>query len=211
MIGSPNVGKSSLLNALLGKERAIVTDIAGTTRDLIDEEMRLKDLVVRVTDTAGIRVSDDVIEQEGIRRSHKAASDADVVVLVLDATRSEQEPSITHPHLLKVWNKSDLARGGSPAVSAKTGEGIAELKELLYERLAPTSKEELLITEMRHKEALDRAELHLTTVIEGLAIVSPEFLTSDLRATLVELSRIIGKEITEEILTSIFNQFCIGK
>ncbi len=214
LLGCPNVGKSSLLNALLGKERAIVTDIAGTTRDLIDEEMRLGDILIRVIDTAGLRTSDDVIEQEGMRRSKQAAASADAVLLVLDATRplnATEEELLRAENILPVWNKADLVTAPHLAVSAKTGLGLETLKQLLLERLLPTSKQELIITQARHKEALDKASAHIASVTNGLSSLSPELLTSDMRAALQELSRIIGKEITEEILSAIFNQFCIGK
>ncbi len=224
LVGSPNVGKSSLMNALLGKERAIVTPIAGTTRDLLEENMRLGNLHFRLIDTAGIRETEEIIEQEGIRRSKKALQEADLVLLVLDATKGIEDLSLIEAapeKTITIWNKIDLPHADLPsftntvAVSAKERIGLEELHEMIESviwKKGPPSKQEVVITNLRHRQALTQAISSLVTLIEGLKTgVSPEFLSSDMRRTLVELGTIIGKNITEDILSAIFSKFCIGK
>ena len=226
LAGPPNVGKSSLMNALLGKERAIVTNIPGTTRDLIEEEMKLGSLHFRLIDTAGIRETDEIVEREGIRRSKEAMQKADLILLVLDAARgicaeSKELLDAAPKHkTLLIWNKVDLAEPPFSStefvpVSAKEGTGLDELRQqidkLLW-RKGPPSKEEVFITSTRHHQALSNAIAALKTLIEGLKTkISPEFLASDMRKTLSELGTIIGANITEDILSAIFSKFCIGK
>ncbi|MBX9744995.1 MAG: tRNA uridine-5-carboxymethylaminomethyl(34) synthesis GTPase MnmE [Chlamydiales bacterium] len=228
LLGSPNVGKSSMMNALLGKQRAIVTSIAGTTRDLLEDQLTLSGLHFRLIDTAGIRETDEVIEQEGIRRSKIAMQEADIILLIMDASRKltendkkllqEAPPSKT----IVLWNKIDL---GPPKdsidwestlhISAHTKTGFEELRaaidQMVWKKGAP-NKEEILITQQRHFQALDHAIKAFQTVIEGLQSgLSPEFISSDLRHGLNELGTIIGSNVTEEILTAIFSKFCLGK
>ena len=223
LLGAPNVGKSSLMNALLGKERSIVTEIAGTTRDLIDEDLKLGELHFQITDTAGIRVCDEVIEKEGIRRSRQAAEEADLILLVLDLSRPrtlEEEELIAFcegRRSVIVWNKCDLPHEQKEGlkISASEGQGIDSLKvaihEAIWERGVP-SKEEITITQERHFEALKKARGFLDAVTEGLqAGTSPEFLAFDLRSALKELAAIVGTNVTEDILDSIFSKFCVGK
>jgi tRNA modification GTPase len=224
--GAPNVGKSSLMNALLGKDRAIVTEIAGTTRDLLEADLRLGGLHFRLLDTAGIREAEEVVEQEGIRRSLSALKEADLIMLVLDATRGVQKEDqailnqAPENKTVVIWNKVDLPSeymppAGAIQISAKEGLGLAELKEaiqsLVWKKGAP-SKEEVVITNVRHREALKGAIQNVNKLIEGLRSgVSPEFLSSDMRAALKDLGTIIGQDITEEILSAIFSKFCVGK
>ena len=226
LCGAPNVGKSSLMNALLGKERAIVTPIAGTTRDTLEAEMRLGGLHFRLIDTAGIRATDEIVEQEGIRRSKAALNEADLVLLVLDATRGVQEidqeilsEAPSHKTVI-VWNKIDVTSPHQKpqdalAVSAKESMGLDELREAVHQKIwtsGPPSKEEVVITSSRHEEALKNAIESLEHVIQGLETkVSPEFVSSDMRRTLQELGKIIGSDITEDILSAIFSKFCVGK
>lgn len=231
LAGAPNVGKSSLMNALLGKERAIVTDVPGTTRDLLEEEMRLGSLHFHLIDTAGIRDTQEIVEKEGIRRSRAAMEQADLILLVLDASRKEGIcpesttllSSAPKEKTLLVWNKIDLPHTSCPAhefawtvaVSAKEGIGLDELRDqidrLIWHR-GPPSKDEIVITTHRHHQALTNAIDALQTLIEGLGSgVSPEFLSSDMRRTLSELGTIIGTNIPEDILSAIFSKFCIGK
>lgn len=228
LIGRPNVGKSSLMNALLDKDRAIVSDIAGTTRDILEDHLKLNGLNIILTDTAGIRDSNEVIEQEGIKRSIKAMEEADLILLVLDSSKalSDEDKSLielAHPSKsIVIYNKSDL--NPTPAnlihphtisISALHKTGIEELK-LLIDRVVwkegPPSKEELIITHVRHEQALKEASQALSQVILGLEQkVSPEFVSFDMKAALKALGKIIGADITEDVLTSIFKQFCIGK
>jgi tRNA modification GTPase len=229
LIGPPNVGKSSLMNALLGKERAIVTEIPGTTRDLLEEEMRLAGLHFRLIDTAGIRATEELIEQEGIRRSKQAIECADLVLLVLDASSDLNEEqlrlvaSVPSEKTILVWNKIDLPHAEpvslpferSVRLSAKKRLGLDALKEQIHHLIwqkGPPSKEEVIIANARHQQALAAAIASIDAVIEGLKKkISPEFVASDMRQALVELGSIIGTNITEEILSAIFSKFCIGK
>lgn len=228
LLGSPNVGKSSLMNALLGKERAIVTDIAGTTRDLLEEDLRMGSLHFRLIDTAGIRTTSEVVEQEGIRRSQKTMHEADLVLLLLDASKPLSEndhqlmSQVPQGKTLLVWNKTDIQKPSIPIpwhssveISAKEKIGIENLKaaieKLIWEK-GPPSKEEITITQLRHYTALQNAITHCRTVINGLTQgMSPEFTSSDLRACLNELGTIIGTNVTEDILSAIFSKFCLGK
>jgi tRNA modification GTPase len=229
LAGAPNVGKSSLMNALLGKERAIVTDVAGTTRDLLQEEMKLGNLHFQLTDTAGIRETKEVVEQEGIRRSMQAMQEADLILLVLDASRgicSESEALIASSpqgKTLIVWNKIDLPKAPAAQmnfafqadVSARQGVGLDELRsqiEKLVWQKGPPAKDEIVITSFRHMQALTNAIQALQILMQGLKTgVSPEFVSSDMREALSQLGMIIGTNINEDILSAIFSQFCIGK
>lgn len=229
LIGSPNVGKSSLMNALLDKERAIVSHIPGTTRDIVEDQLRLNGLNIKLIDTAGIRHSAEIIEQEGIRRSREAMSNSDLILLVLDATLPIENES---KHLLEqspkektivIWNKMDLVEHSLSVldfphlvkISAKRRQGLEELRQEIDRviwKKGPPSKEEILITNVRHKEALIETSHCLKEVIKGLREgVSPEFLTMDMRKGLQALGKIIGTNVTEDILSTIFSKFCIGK
>lgn len=229
LIGSPNVGKSSLMNALLDKERAIVSHIPGTTRDVLEDHMRLNGLNFKLTDTAGIRVTSEEIEQEGIRRSKKAMQQADLILLVLDASKGldAQDYGLLDelpPHkTIAIWNKIDLPHADLPSLrlqhavklSAKQKIGLEELRKtidaVIWQNGLP-SREEVMITNVRHKEALSEAIDACQNVFHGLKTgVSPEFLSMDMRKSLSDLGKIIGTNITEDILTAIFSKFCIGK
>lgn len=227
LIGEPNVGKSSLMNVLTSKNRAIVTDIPGTTRDILEEDVQLGGLHFRLLDTAGLRQTEETVEKEGIKRSFAAAQKADLILFILDASNP-----IINPKLLKqlpkkptlaIWNKIDLkSTQALPSlpfetlqISAKKCLGIEALKQAIHTIIwkgAPPSKEEIVLTNERHFQALSQAIQAIKNVIEGLQTnLSPEFLTSDIRLALKELGTIIGMDITEEILSSIFSKFCVGK
>lgn len=229
LAGCPNVGKSSLMNALLDKERAIVSPIPGTTRDLVEDDLRLNGLNFRLTDTAGIRSDAEEIEREGIRRTRAAMSRADLILLVLDISRGVDEndalllKEVPKDKTIVIWNKSDLPHKAIPdigmphisVVSAKTKTGLNGLHkaidEVLWKHDSP-SREEVMITSLRHKKSLSNAIEACNMVREGLMNgVSPEFLSSDMRQCLLELGGIIGTNIGEDILSAIFSKFCIGK
>ncbi len=229
LIGCPNVGKSSLMNALLDKDRAIVSHIPGTTRDILEDHMRLNGLNLRLLDTAGIRTAEEFIEQEGIRRSKEAMNQADLILFLLDASKGLTDEDrtlikeIPKKKAIAVWNKTDLPHDELPSldfahivlVSAKQKIGLEALRkkidDVVWEK-GPPSREEVLVTNVRHKEAL-AASLHAClNVIKGLQNgTSPEFLSLDMRTGLNELGKIIGTNITEDILSAIFSKFCIGK
>lgn len=227
--GAPNAGKSSLMNALLEQDRAIVTPIAGTTRDILYEEMSISGLPFRLIDTAGIRETEEIVEKEGIRRSKEALEEADLILLVVDGAKElEKEErallaSVPKEKTILVWNKADLPKKAGHAsefpsqveLSAKERIGLDKLKEaidrLIWSAGAPP-KDEVLITKTRHEEALREAGEALEAVARGLGEeVSPEFLSADMRAAMMALGRIIGTNINEDLLSSIFSQFCIGK
>ncbi len=229
LVGCPNVGKSSLMNALLNKDRAIVSSIPGTTRDILEDYLRLNGLHIKVSDTAGIRETEERIEQEGIRRSILTMQQADLVLLVLDAqhgiTIEDQKLLAVVPpaKTLIIWNKVDLPHAALPSlpfsfvvsVSAKERIGLENLHQAIDQLVwqhGPPSKEEILITDIRHKEALQASMQAARCVQNGLyQNTSPEFLMIDMRRTLNELGKIIGTNVTEDILSAIFSKFCIGK
>lgn len=228
LCGKPNVGKSSLMNQLLQKNRAIVSEIPGTTRDLLEEEIRLLDFHIKLMDTAGIRTTEEIIEKEGIKKSFEAIDEADIVLVILDASspldamdQTVLEKTVGKRRII-LFNKNDLCfqqqtiSTDDPIlyVSAKTEEGIERLKkkiqELLWEK-AP-DKNELIITNIRHKKALESAQNMLQVAFNALNQgLSLEFCCFDLKNALNELGKIIGTHVTEDILDSIFSQFCIGK
>lgn len=228
LVGSPNSGKSSLMNALLGRDRAIVTPSAGTTRDILDAELTIGGLHFHLIDTAGIRKTEDLIEKEGIKRSKQALLEADLILLLIDASKSlteEDELLISGApknKTLIVFNKTDLPHNfphiphfNNAAISAKTRSGIEELKEtiqnILFDEGLP-SKDEVILTNHRHKQALSQAICDLEALSLGLQEdISPEFLSSDIRSCLTHLSSIIGRDISEDILSEIFSKFCVGK
>lgn len=228
LLGSPNVGKSSLMNALLGKERAIVTPIAGTTRDLLEEDLRLGHFHFRLIDTAGIRDTQEVVEQEGIRRSKLAMQQADLILLLLDATRPIEEAdrqllqNAPKEKTILVWNKTDLKAPEesilwepSVCISALERQGLDELRAAIERTIwkkGPPSKEEIVITQQRHFIALSEAIYALDRVLTGLKQgISAEFVAFDMRTALSELGTIIGTNVSEDILSAIFSKFCLGK
>lgn len=229
LIGSPNVGKSSLMNALLDRERAIVSPIPGTTRDVVEDQFRLNGLNLRLIDTAGIRDTEELIELEGIRRTKQEMAKADLILLVMDATKelsTEDQALLMIPPSEKtivVWNKCDLPHPSIPKIDCPHVVQISAMKKQGLDQLhlqidkviwhkGPPSREEIVVTSLRHKEALTAASLSCGQVIQGLKEgVSPEFVASDMRQALLELGKIIGTNVSEDILNSIFSKFCIGK
>ena len=233
ILGKPNAGKSSLLNVLLGEERAIVTEIAGTTRDVLEEQLQLGEVSLQLLDTAGIRSTEDVVEQIGVERARKQAEDADLILYVADSSRVLDENDEEILKLLEgkkalvLLNKSDLApvitpqimreRTGHPVlvISAKEGAGIQELEEKirsLFFRGEVDFNDEVLITNLRQKQALMDASKSLSMVIESIENGMPEdFFTIDLKDAYTSLGFIIGEEIGDDLTNEIFGKFCMGK
>ena len=233
ILGKPNAGKSSLLNVLLGEERAIVTEIAGTTRDVLEEQLQLGEVSLQLLDTAGIRSTEDVVEQIGVERARKQAEDADLILYVADSSRVLDENDEEILKLLEgkkalvLLNKSDLApvitpqimreRTGHPVlvISAKEGAGIQELEEKirsLFFRGEVDFNDEVLITNLRQKQALMDASKSLSMVIESIENGMPEdFFTIDLKDAYTSLGFIIGEEIGDDLANEIFGKFCMGK
>jgi tRNA modification GTPase len=227
LVGAPNVGKSSLLNALLGTSRAIVTHIPGTTRDVIEGEMHLSGIRVRLFDTAGLRETDEHIEAEGIRRSKKTMEEADLVLWVLDSTdpKSGLEESIPTKDDARVWwvyNKTDLANPPQGStfpsertmlVSCRTNDGIEALVRRLEGWVAqPTRSGDILLLQERHQLEVRRAEEALGR-LECLVLgkQSLEIWAEETREALHALGRIRGLHLGKEAFEEIFSQFCIGK
>lgn len=222
--GRPNVGKSSLFNRLLKQERAIVTDIPGTTRDTVSENTSLNGIPVKLVDTAGIREGSDLVERLGIERTHQAVADADLTLLVFDLStettaddRALQEKLADRKPLL-VGNKCDLPRGFEGecmAVSATTGAGITELQEAILHRLAPSglaAPESGAITNIRHEALLKECVAALENAQRAVGFGLPhEMLLLDLYATLRPLDAVTGATTADDILNRIFSTFCIGK
>jgi len=218
--GAPNVGKSSLFNLLLGNDRAIVTDFAGTTRDTLEEVINIGGVPFIMTDTAGIRKTSDFVEAEGIRRSQKALEEAEVVLNILDATSETIAPHTADPRFISVYNKCDLLpivpepMRDQFYVSAKTGGGVDDLKKAMLGKvgtLTGTSGEEVLVN-TRHRDALRRAKDRLTLSHETLTSgKSLELVALDLRGSCDALGEIVGKTSTEDLLDRVFSTFCIGK
>lgn len=231
IVGAPNAGKSTLLNALLNEDRAIVSDIAGTTRDTVEEVLNVEGVQFRFIDTAGIRETTDVVEQLGIARSMEKVSHAQLILLLVDVSNTTQailNEMLTSIHtkarndarVLVVFNKIDSnanfelkVEGSSLRLSAKSGEGIESLRSWLVESFAPQlNVQHTVVTNARHYESLRLAGESLHEVLTGMQTGVPaDLLTVDIRKTLYHLSEITGNISADDILHSIFGKFCIGK
>jgi tRNA modification GTPase len=233
--GKPNVGKSSLLNKLLGEERAIITPVPGTTRDFIEGDVFIKGVPVKLIDTAGVRPVDDIIEQEGIRLVWEKVSTADLVMIVLDGSTdlTDEDREVIEKNTLKeiipVINKTDLpqklmksdidtvlSEGKPRYISAKFGDGIEDLKEEIYgvaiKALQDDTETDVVLTNLRHKIALEKAVACLSKARDNISRgLSPEFAAFDVRESLDALGDIIGETTNEEVLDRIFSTFCVGK
>ena len=224
IIGAPNVGKSTLLNALLGEERAIVSDIQGTTRDTIEDTLVLGGMLFRFIDTAGLRQTEDTIESMGIERSRQAAQKAAVIIHLQDATAPVDTLSelddISEKKIIQVYNKVDLlgerrdVRGEERIfLSAKSGDvEVLKAQLITYATEQCDMRNAVTISNTRHYEALVRAQEAIRRVQEGLHMqVSGEFLSMDLQDCLSALGEITGQISSQEVLNNIFSKFCIGK
>lgn len=223
IIGAPNVGKSTLLNALLNEEKAIVTAIAGTTRDVIEDILYIDGIKFRIIDTAGIRETEDIVESMGIERSKRAMNQADIVLMLFDSEETLEDVENLAAGLEDkkkiVWvrNKADLAlptrKSNEIAISAKTGEGIETLKKsLTASLLAADSGSDTIITNLRHYEHLEKTQQALTDALNGLEMnITGDFLAQDIRLALHHLGEITGQIVNDDLLANIFSKFCIGK
>lgn len=236
IVGKPNAGKSSLMNRLVGEEKAIVTDVAGTTRDVLEESIKLHGIGLNIIDTAGIRSTEDVVEKIGVERARKIASDADLILYVVDSSvdldESDEEilALIRNKKCIVLLNKTDLIsvveeeelrqRLGNTDISvirtsAKDNTGMEEfentIKQLFYTGML-TMNEEVVITNMRHKQALEEARESLLMVRKSLEDEMPEdFYSIDLMSAYASLGLILGEEVGEDLVNEIFSKFCMGK
>lgn len=232
LMGKPNVGKSSLFNALLGTERAIVTSLPGTTRDTLVESLSINGIPVRLIDTAGLRDTDDVIEKLGVERTHTAIAEADLVLLVVsvESALSNEELDLIQnlPISFVVVNKADLDWTGAGklqntiaglasalTVSALTGQGIEALRQAIYQRLVSAKEfktEDAIITNERHYTALEQALTSLREAEQDLARgFTEEIALANMHQALRQLGVITGETLIDDILNQIFSTFCIGK
>ena len=224
IVGKTNVGKSTLLNQLLNEDKAIVSDIDGTTRDIIDGMASINGVTFRFVDTAGIRTTDDAIEKIGIERAYEQIAKAAIVVWMIDgkptqADRDDMARRTEGKPLIVVHNKADLSAemfvDNEVAISAKRNENIQLLKEKIMEaaNIPEIDENTIMVTNMRHFEALHKAMTDLQRVIDGLASGLPsDLLAEDLRLCLEDLADITGGQITsQETLNNIFQHFCVGK
>ena len=235
IVGKPNAGKSSLLNVLSGHERAIVTDIEGTTRDILEEKINLGDLTLDVVDTAGIRQTEDTIEKIGVERARKYAESADLIIYVVDASRklddNDQEilEIIQNKKTIVLLNKSDLEmvvsqeeikshiKDGIPviSVSAKEEDGIKDLEDAVKEMFLTGNisfNNQIYISNARQKQALEDASGSMKKVIESIENALPEdFYTIDLMDAYESLGKITGESAGEDLINEIFSKFCMGK
>jgi tRNA modification GTPase len=235
IIGRTNVGKSSLLNILLREERAIVTPVPGTTRDVIEEVLNIRGIPIRLLDTAGLRKTKDPVEVEGVKRTRLKISDSDFVILVVDGSAPLNQDDFEIFHEVKdkkkivAINKKDLPLGISVSsmreqfpldpialISALTNQGIDDLKDAVYRLLIHRSfiksPEYTIVANVRHKNTLIKTNIYIISALDGLGRgISPEFIAFELRSALDTLGEIVGQTTPEEVLNLIFEQFCIGK
>ena len=236
ILGKPNVGKSSLLNRLLGEERAIVTDIAGTTRDTLEEEILLDGILLKIIDTAGIQHTEDPVEKIGVEKAYDSIPDADLILFVVDASKPLTKEDHQIASLIKeqkafvLRNKSDLPEivsedmlteqltlSDKPVVtiSSKTGQGMDQLKTTISDVFFHGNisfNDELILTNVRQKESFRNTKESLSRVLDSIEAGVPEdFYSVDLMDAYGQLGRIIGEKVEEDLINEIFSEFCMGK
>ena len=220
IVGRPNVGKSTLLNRLIGDDRAMVSDIAGTTRDTIEESVVIDDIKFRFVDTAGLRDTNDRLEQMGIERTERAMRQAQIVLYVVEADNHTFElPKLTDKQtLIVVANKMDLSAertiDEAIYISARSGEGVEELRHALRATIDTDGlyRGEVVVSNMRHFESLSKAHNSLQAALSALdSGISEELLAEDIRSAITALAEITGRITSDDILRSVFSRFCIGK
>ena len=233
IVGKPNAGKSSLLNSLVGEEKAIVTDIAGTTRDVLEEQINLNGILLNIIDTAGIRDTEDVVEKIGVERAKKYLNNADLVIYVVDTSTALDENDheimelLKDRHAIVLLNKSDLSPVTTVedirkhldkkmiSISAKEQTGMDDLEETIKEMFFSgevTFNDEVYITNIRHKTSLQEALRSLPLVLQSIAYDMPEdFYSIDLMNAYEELGNIIGESVEDDLVNEIFSKFCMGK
>ena len=233
ILGKPNAGKSSLLNFLVGEDRAIVTEIAGTTRDTLEEYISLHGISLRIIDTAGIRETEDIVEKIGVEKARQMAEKADLILYVVDSSKPLDKNDEEIMELLQgrksiiIYNKTDLTPVvSSEALEEKTGKQVipvSVVEETGIEKLETAIKEmffrgeisfndEVYITNARHKTALEEAEKSLNMVMESIEAGMPEdFFSIDLMGAYESLGKIMGESLGEDLVNEIFSKFCVGK
>ena len=234
IVGKPNVGKSSLLNALLEENRAIVTDVPGTTRDIIEEYLNIKGIPVNIIDTAGIRETDDKVERIGVERTKKYYDSADLAILMLDFSQpfthedemifelSKSKKSIILVNKIDLTQRIDMEKvkkyAGSNEiidVSIKNGIGLDKLKDKIYElvyRGEVSGKSEVMVTNIRHKDLLKKAKASLVSAVDGIKSKLPlDIVSIDIGDCLEHIGEITGETVREDVIDRIFREFCIGK
>jgi tRNA modification GTPase len=220
IVGRPNVGKSTLLNRLVGDDRAMVSDIAGTTRDTIEERVVIDDIKFRFVDTAGLHDTDDRLEKMGIERTERAIQKAQIVLYMTEPSQSGLElPKLSDGQtLLVVVNKIDISSercvDGAIYISARENNGIDELRKALRATVDTEGlyRGEVVVSNLRHYEALSRAHNDMLAAISALdSGISEELLAEDIRSAITALAEITGRITSDDVLRNVFSRFCIGK
>lgn len=233
ILGKPNAGKSSLLNFLVGEDRAIVTEIAGTTRDILEEYISLNGITLRVIDTAGIRETEDVVEKIGVGKAKQMAENADLILYVVDSSLPLDDNDREIMELLSgrksivIYNKTDLEaavdieelkeKTGSPVIPVSVVEetGISQLEDEIKRMFFHgelSFNDEVYITNARHKAALEESKESLKLVMDSIAMgMSEDFFSIDLMNAYESLGRIVGESVGEDLVNEIFSKFCVGK
>ena len=218
IVGAPNAGKSSLLNALTNSDKSIVTDIAGTTRDIVEAEYVFNGIVFRLFDTAGIRESEDIVEQIGINRAKQSIQDADLVLKLIDISNPENI-EVAEKQTITVYNKIDLSTGGGNVdnsviyISAKDGTNVDKLKQMIFDKtmIQGYNSSQFYLSNARHVECVENAKSALSNAINTFDSITLDFVVADIHSCWQYLGEISGVDSNERIIDRIFEKFCLGK